>query len=63
MAVDILFGIDIVVNFISSYDNPETGMPVISLKKISANYISGWFFIDLIAVFPVQLLTSDGTDA
>ena len=51
--VDILFGIDICLNFISAYDDPITGLPVISLKKIAKNYVSGWFWIDLVSVIPV----------
>ena len=56
--VDVLFGIDIIVNFVSSYEDPQNGLPVISFKKIAANYITGWFFLDLIAVFPVQVFES-----
>lgn len=37
--VDILFIIDIFINFISSYDDPVTSLPVISMKKISINYM------------------------
>jgi len=57
LVVDFLFGIDIIVNFISAYDDPKTGYPVVSLKKIAGNYITGWFLIDFIAVLPVQLFT------
>ena len=53
MVVDIMFGIDIVVNFISAYDDQISGLPIIDLKKIAGNYLSGWFLIDLVAVFPV----------
>ena len=52
MIVDILFGIDLFVNFISSYEDPETGLPVVSLKLIAINYLTSWFPIDFIAVFP-----------
>ena len=54
--VDILFGIDILVNFISSYENPETGLIVVNLKDIARNYISGWFTFDIFATMPLQLL-------
>ena len=56
MCVDILFGIDIIVNFLSSYEDPATGLPVISLKAIALNYLTGWFMLDLLAVLPVQLI-------
>lgn len=56
MCVDGLFLIDIFINFISAYEDPNTGLPVISLKKISINYITGWLALDLLAVMPVQLI-------
>ena len=49
-----------IINFISSYDHPETNLPVIGLKDIAVNYITGFFFIDLLAVIPFQLLNVDG---
>ena len=51
--VDICFFCDICMNFISSYEDPYTNLPIISLKKISVNYLSGWFILDLLAVLPV----------
>jgi hypothetical protein len=54
--VDGLFLIDILINFISAYEDPATGLPVISLKKIAINYLTGWFFLDLLAVMPVQII-------
>jgi len=58
MCVDFLFFIDIIINFISSYEDPMTNLPVISLKKIAINYLTGWFFVDFLSVFPVQLIES-----
>ena len=54
-AVDILFTIDIFVNFISAYDDPATDMPVTKFKKISSNYIKTWFLFDVVAVIPFSL--------
>ena len=56
MAVDILFAIDIFINFLSSYEDPATNLPVINLRRIAGNYITGWFVLDLLAVMPVQLI-------
>lgn len=53
MCVDALFLIDIFINFVSAYEDPNTGLPVISLKKISINYFTGWFLLDVLAVMPV----------
>jgi hypothetical protein len=51
--VDFLFFVDIIVNFISAYEDPITNLPVIKMRKIASNYLTGWFWLDLIAVIPV----------
>lgn len=56
LGVDVLFAIDILVNFVSAYEDPISNLPIISLKRISLNYLTGWFAIDVIAVAPFQLL-------
>lgn len=56
--IDSLFFIDIIINFLSAYEDPVTGLPIISLKKIAINYLTGWFILDLLAVIPIQLLES-----
>ena len=53
LVVDCLFGIDIFVNFLSSYEDPYTGLTVVNLKDIARNYISGWFTFDLFATMPL----------
>jgi hypothetical protein len=57
LLVDFLFFIDIFVNFLSSYED-DKGLPVIKLKSVSLNYATGWFPIDFVACFPVQLIES-----
>ena len=54
MAVDIFFAMDLIMAFISAYEDPVTGHTVVSLKAIACNYLSGWFIIDFVAVFPTQ---------
>ena len=56
-AVDGFFTIDIFVNFISAYEDPDSGLPVTGLKKIASNYISSWFIIDIVSVFPFQMVS------
>lgn len=58
MIVDILFTIDILVNFLSAYEDPITLMPVVKFKDIAKNYVSGWFALDVVAVMPVQVIES-----
>lgn len=63
--VDVYFFVDILINFVSAYEDEVSGLPVISLKKIALRYMTGWFFIDLLAVLPVKLfedaLNGDGS--
>ena len=53
LVVDGFFGCDILVQFISAYEDPQNGMPIVDLKKIAINYIKSWFFIDLVATIPI----------
>jgi hypothetical protein len=50
--VDLVFGIDIIVNFISAYEKPN-GKFEYKLKKISLNYLTGFFLIDFVATVPI----------
>ena len=52
-AVDALFFLDICINFVSAYEDTATGLPIISLKRIAINYLTGWFALDVLAVLPV----------
>lgn len=50
--VDGLFWIDLLVNFISEYDDPLTLQPVSDFSQIARNYLTSWFMFDLLAAFP-----------
>jgi len=55
MFFDISFAIDIIVSFVSSsYD--EDFYVVDDLKIIAYKYITSWFLIDLVAIFPFHIL-------
>jgi potassium voltage-gated channel Eag-related subfamily H member 8 len=56
IGIDFLFGVDIIVNFISAYEDENTGIPVIDPKRITSNYVGSWFIFDLVAIFPFALL-------
>lgn len=53
--VDVLFGLDIIVNFFSAYESAIRKIEI-SLKVISRDYLTGWFVLDLLATFPTQTL-------
>ena len=46
---DIIFGIDLFINFFSAYYDKNNYL-VTNLDKIAINYLSGWFWIDLFAL-------------
>ena len=52
--VDVSFWLDIVVNFLTAYDDPVRGVLIINFKLIASNYLSGWFFLDFTACVPVD---------
>lgn len=59
--IDILFALDIIINFITPYEK-FNGTYQYSLKKIARNYIFGAFFIDVIATVPTHLFLDAGED-
>ena len=71
--VDACFWADMVLNFrLGFYErHAETGLPdqvVMSPSRIAARYIRLWFWVDLIAVFPIYdifrpLIASEDADA
>lgn len=52
--MDVLFGIDIFVNFISAFET-EDGLIEPRLSLIAVNYCKFWFLVDTFAVIPVQV--------
>jgi hypothetical protein len=53
--VDIIFLIDIFINFISAYQD-ENYQIIDDRKMIAKEYIRSWFFIDVLAILPFDLL-------
>ena len=61
ICVEVLFGVDIVLNFFHSYRDPENFKEVTAFKPIAHNYVfSGWFFVDFISVFPFNYILPGG---
>ena len=50
---DFIILVDIVLNFFCAYEN-DAGLIVFSKRKITKRYITRWFFIDLISIFPIN---------
>lgn len=55
--VEGIFFLDLFLNFIWAYINPDTQEEVRDLKLIAKEYIfHGWFFVDFMAVFPFSFI-------
>ena len=48
-----MFWIDIIFNFFIAYEKDDLAIEH-DLKVVCANYLGGWFIIDLMAVLPVD---------
>ncbi|ELU07688.1 hypothetical protein CAPTEDRAFT_168526 [Capitella teleta] len=53
--VEILFSIDIILNFRTTYVS-KSGQVMYDPKLIALNYFRGWFLLDLLAAIPFDLL-------
>jgi hypothetical protein len=51
--VDLYFWTDIVVNFLTAFVDEE-GKLVLNLVSIEWNYLTGWFPVDFLAIFPMD---------
>ena len=50
--VEAFFYLDFLLNFFQGYRNPDNNENVKDMKLIAYKYFFGWFFIDLISIFP-----------
>jgi len=55
LVVDIMFIVDILINFRTTYVNKNDEV-VSHPGKIAVHYFKGWFLIDMIAAIPFDLL-------
>jgi potassium voltage-gated channel Eag-related subfamily H protein 7 len=54
--VDLLFLKDIILHFFLAFDDAHDSTLVISLHDIGLHYLKGWFFLDLISIFPFTII-------
>lgn len=57
LTIDSIFFLDMAFTFFTAYED-DRGIVIIELNKIALNYLKGWFFIDLVATFPLYLILS-----
>ena len=53
--IDLMFLIDIFVSFNAAYYDEEMAL-IVDRKKISHNYLTGWFAIDVLAIMPFDVI-------
>lgn len=53
--IDVLFLCDIIATFFSAFEDFDLKIND-DLKDIAANYLKGWFMIDFISIFPIDLI-------
>ena len=54
--IDVLFFMDVYINFCSAYIDKNTGFIEAGFKNIAKNYCTSWFLFDITACIPFQLI-------
>lgn len=54
--INILFAVDIIVNFWSAYINMKTGVEINKSSKVAWNYLKTRFLIDFVATVPFDFI-------
>jgi len=54
MGVDIMFLLDVILNFFKSYEHRLSGQEVKDHQRIAWRYLTSWFLVDLISAIPVS---------
>lgn len=49
--IDVIFSIDIFLNFLTAYFDNEENL-IVNKKKIAINYLTGWFLLDFLSTLP-----------
>ena len=62
MFVDVLYFIDLILNFLMAYEDADKKLEC-RLKKIASNYLKSWFFLDFLSCIPFQYLKVDESNS
>ena len=54
--IDATYFVDIVLNFFTTYISEKTDNEITSISAISVRYLKFYFWIDLIAILPIDLI-------
>ena len=58
--VDVMFIVDIVINFRTTYVEQKTQLIISEPKKIAIHYLKTWFFVDFVAAIPFDFFIPSG---
>eukprot|EP00347_Sterkiella_histriomuscorum_P017792 403347976 len=61
--LDCLFYLDLFIQFISAYEDQNTGFIEVRFNKIARSYITSWFLMDLTACIPFQQLSDSSQNS
>jgi len=56
LIMDVVFVVDIILNFFTAYVNTEQCLLVINRRKIAQNYLRNWFAIDVSGSLPMDFI-------
>ena len=56
-SIDIFFVLDIVMNFITAFEDSRE-IVIDDRCSIIINYLTGWFIVDFVSIFPIDLVFS-----
>ena len=54
-AIDLIFLCDLLVNFFSAFEDDKMVL-IDDRKKIISSYFRGWFAIDFLSIFPMDII-------
>lgn len=57
LTVDILFIVDVLINFRTTYVQGRSAKVVCDPKKIAHHYLKTWFFVDFLSAIPFELFS------
>ena len=60
-SIDGLFAIDVILCFFTTYTDDDSS-EIDNRKMIAKNYFSGWFAIDISAIFPFDNILEEAMD-
>ncbi len=58
---DVLFGIDIVVNFFSAFESANDEL-IHNRRVIARTYLKSWFAVDILSILPVSAFVNNSSD-